>query len=358
MGGSVLAAHAARTHLETGGLRERLDRAAPRRVSRFARHTPAGPGIERGVQGPFHDGEREMQRRAGAREDAAAAGRSIRSELPRGTDRFLARQRLAVAASLDARGRVWASLLTGPPGFIQPVDPQLLRLAARPTPGDPLAGDLETRPELGLLVLDPTTRQRMRFNGRGMLRPEGLFLLIDQAYGNCPKYIQRREPEPDGEAAAAEPVRVSATLDGRQRSSIARADTLFIASFHPEGGADASHRGGRPGFVRVLAEDRLAFDNYPGNGMFNTLGNLAGHPQAGLLILDFETGDVLQTSGRSRVEPDFSTVFQVDEVREARAASPLRYRLVEPSPSNPPLSRDGVAGISSAEPDDGRRRRT
>ena len=299
------------------------------------------------MNSPFHDGERELQRRAGALEQAEAVGRIIGRTLPRGVERFLARQRLAVAASLDARGRVWASLLTGPTGFIQPVDSQLLRLATQPAPGDPLADDLETRPELGLLVLDPTTRQRMRFNGRGMRPPEGLFLLVDQAYGNCPKYIQLRQPERDGVAAAL-PVRVSPTLDERQRSVIARADTFFIASFHREGGADASHRGGRPGFVRVLAENRLAFDNYAGNGMFNTLGNLVGHPHAGLLFLDFETGDVLQITGRARVEPDFSTVVQIDEVRDTRGMSPLRYRLVEPSPQNPPLSHAGGTGISSA----------
>jgi predicted pyridoxine 5'-phosphate oxidase superfamily flavin-nucleotide-binding protein len=310
------------------------------------------------VKGPFHDGEREMQRRAGALEDAEAAGRAIGRTLPRGADRFLARQRLAVAASLDARERVWASLLAGAPGFIQPVDPQLLRLAARPAPGDPLAGDLEARPEMGLLVLDPTTRQRMRFNGRGVLRPEGLLLLVDQVYGNCPKYIQLRRPEADGEDAGGEPVRVSATLAKRQRSAIASADTFFIASFHPGGGADASHRGGRPGFVRALGEDRLAFENYPGNGMFNTLGNLVEHPRAGLLFVDFEAGDVLQITGRARIDPAFSTVVEIDEVRETRRASPLRYRLVEMSPSNPPLSRDAGAGISIADPAAGRRRRT
>ena len=327
-------------------------RRAPFRLSHSGRSRH-----QKGVNSPYHDGEREVQRRAGVLQDAEAVGRGIRSTLPRGTDRFLARQRLAVAGSLEARDRVWASLLSGPPGFVQPVDPQLLRLAARPAPGDPLAGNLETRPELGLLVLDPTTRQRMRFNGRSLPRPEGLFLLVDQAYGNCPKYIQLRQPQRDGDVAAAEPVRIRATLDERQRSAIAHADTFFIASFHPEGGADASHRGGRPGFVRVLAEDRLAFDNYAGNGMFNTLGNLVAHPQAGLLFLDFETGDVLQLTGRARVERDFSTVVEIDEVRETRGTSPLRYRLVEPSPSNPPLSHDGGTGISSAGPDDPATRR-
>jgi predicted pyridoxine 5'-phosphate oxidase superfamily flavin-nucleotide-binding protein len=304
------------------------------------------------VKSPFHTGELEMQRRAGVLDQARKVGRSIGSGLPKGVGPFLARQRLAVASSVDRAGRIWASLLTGPAGFLDAVDSQLLRLATRPLPGDPLTDDIATRPEIGLLALDPLTRQRMRFNGRGLLSDEGLFLLVEQAYGNCSKYIQRRRQEPDAEPreAPATP-RVSSSLDPGQSAAIARADTFFIASFHPGGGADASHRGGFPGFVRVLRPDRLAFDDYPGNSMFNTLGNLVEYPSAGLLFVDFGNGDVLQLTGRPEVRPDFSVEVHVDEVREMPGASPLRFSFVEYSPSNPALSREPPSGISRAEPE-------
>jgi predicted pyridoxine 5'-phosphate oxidase superfamily flavin-nucleotide-binding protein len=253
-----------------------------------------------------------------------------------------------VAATLDADGRVWASRLTGRPGFVAAVDEKLLRLDAQPASGDPLAANLAARPELGLLVLDPQTRQRMRFNGRGLVSADGLFLLVDQVYGNCPKYIQLRRLETDVESPIPDaPPLLSDRLDARQQSWIASADTFFIATFHPQGGADASHRGGFPGFVRVLAPDRLAFADYPGNGMFNTLGNLVANPQAGVLFVDFATGDVLQLTGRARVGPDFTVVFDVDAVRETPLGSSLRWSLVEYSPANPDLSRATAAGISS-----------
>ncbi len=293
-----------------------------------------------------------MQRRAGVLDDAHAVGRIIASTLPSGAARFLARQRLAVAASLDAGGRVWASPLTGQPGFIQPVDERLLHLSTQPRGADPLAGNLAARAELGLLVLDPATRQRMRFNGRGLLSPEGVFLLVDQVYGNCPKYIQSRRFEADDPRGPLAPARVTASLDAAQRTALAHADTLFIASFHPEGGADASHRGGFPGFVRVLGPELLRFDDFPGNGMFNTLGNLVAYPRAGLLFVDFVTGDLLQATGHAGVGPDFAVTFHVDEVRATPGVSPLRYAFVEYSPANPPLSRGAAAGISSTEPED------
>lgn len=293
-----------------------------------------------------------MQRRAGQGGQARGLERIIGRRLPEGAGRFLARQRFAVAASLEPSGRVWASLVTGAAGFIGVLDPQLLRLAATPAAADPLAADLAARPELGVLVLDPRTRQRMRFNGRGLLRDDGIYLLVEQAYGNCPKYIQRRPLEPDGGGRRAGRTRVSSSLDARQRAAVARADTLFIASVHPRAGADASHRGGFPGFVAVLGPDRLVFPDYPGNGMFNTLGNLLAHPQAGLLFLDFASGDVLQLTGRAEVLADFAVSFQVDEVRETPGMSPLRFGRVEYSPANPSLSQRAPGGISSSEPGD------
>src|SRR5439155_6512520 len=90
---------------------------------------------------------------------------------------------------------------------------------------------------------------------------------------NCPKYIQQRVPDASLEGAT-HTAREASALDEPQRHWITRADTLFIASTHPDTGPDTSHRGGAPGFVRVLAADRLLWPDYVGNGMFQTLGNL------------------------------------------------------------------------------------
>jgi predicted pyridoxine 5'-phosphate oxidase superfamily flavin-nucleotide-binding protein len=288
--------------------------------------------------GAFHTGEIEVQNRRLAREEAERVGRSVASQIPAALRPFLHSERMAVAASLDEQGRPWASLLTGPAGFIQATDDHLLRLAVTPLPGDPLVVNLRARPELGLLVIDPRTRRRLRFNGRGRLSSDGLFLLPDEVYGNCTKYIQKRRLVGESEEKPGE-VRRSSSLDARTRPLVTRADTFFIASWHPEGGADASHRGGRPGFVRARDDRTLEFSDYPGNNMFNTLGNLLGHPKAGLLFVDFEHGDLLQVTGRARVlwEPETAVRVAIEDVRETPGGSPLRYELVEPSPANPPL---------------------
>jgi predicted pyridoxine 5'-phosphate oxidase superfamily flavin-nucleotide-binding protein len=271
-------------------------------------------------------------------EDARAVGRGIGTTISAGAAHFLERQRVAVASSADRQGRVWASFLTGPPGFARSVDPEILWLSARPHPGDPVRENLKSAAPAGILVFDARTRQRMRFNGRGVFREEGLFVNVAQVYGNCPKYIQLRGEEPDGPEVAAEPTVTTRALHSGQSARIEASDTFFIASVHPEAGADASHRGGLPGFVRVESPDRTSFPDYPGNAMFNTLGNLLVNPRAGLLFVDFTNGDVLQLTGRACVHAeDRRVTFEIDEARETRHASSLRLRLLEYSRSHAAL---------------------
>jgi uncharacterized protein len=294
--------------------------------------------MPRGARGPFHAGEIEAQRRAGVRAEADEVGRIVRGELPANADRVLGAFQIAIAASLGDKGDVWASLVTGPPGFLRAIDEQLVLIDAAIRSDDPLAGNLERRPELGVLVIDLATRRRIRLNGRAVLDAERrIFLTLEQVYGNCPKYIQVRRLETAGPAVEVATPRRSAQLDARQQSVMAAADTFFIASHHPGGGADASHRGGRPGFVQVLGPRALSFADYPGNNMFNTLGNLLVQPQAGLLFLDFERGDTLQLTGRATVEwkeGRAAVGFEIDQVLETAGAG-VRGPLVEYSPLNP-----------------------
>jgi hypothetical protein len=57
--------------------------------------------------------------------------------------------------------------------------------------------------------------------------------------------------------------------------------------------------------------NRLVGPDYAGNMMYNTLGNIAAHPRAGVLLPDFESGGVLQLTGRAAIEWDPSRVAAV-----------------------------------------------
>jgi hypothetical protein len=300
----------------------------------------------------FHEGERAVQRRAGGVGVADRVGRGIRPEIPDAAREFLADQPLVVLASRDPEGRLWASLLTGAPGFARATGVRTVELAARPAPGDPLAAALARGgAPVGMLAIESATRRRMRVNGHATVDGDRIVLTTDEVYANCPKYISRRDVV--GFAAAAGPLaraRTGTALDAAGRALVAATDTFFIATAHPRMGADASHRGGNPGFVTVHDAGHLSFPDYTGNSMYMTLGNLEAEPHAGLLVPDFDTGDLLLLSGtavtdwspeRAAAIPGAHRVtdLAIERTVWLPGGSPVRWRLTERSRFNPPTAR-------------------
>lgn len=289
---------------------------------------------------PFHEGERLVQQRVGTTAMATRIGHSIHDQVPPAGVGFLAAQPFAIVASRDALGRVWASVVAARPGFLQSDDGRTIAIAATPAAGDPLAENVAVGAPLGMLVIDPATRRRLRINGE-VTGHDPLRLAVREAFGNCPKYIHQRTLALEG-GARARPMQRAAVLSPAQQRRVASADTFFVASQHAGAGLDASHRGGAAGFVEVVDAQHLAWPDYQGNMMFQTLGNLSVDPRAGLLFVDFATGDVLQLTGRATI--DFSDErarryagaervidFAIDEVRDT--AAQVALRAVRPSPA-------------------------
>ena len=300
---------------------------------------------------PFHRGERAVQERFGVRDRLERAGRRlIRDHMPDQHRTFFAGLAMVFVGSVDGAGRPWASLLAGPPGFMQSPDPRTLAIAAEPLPGDPLGAALATGARLGLLGLEHHTRRRNRLNGTVVARASGhTEIRVEQSIGNCPKYINARDVRWRPRAEPAPPPVVADHLTDRARVLLAEADTLYIASsFRPESaerrhGVDMSHRGGLPGFIGVAADGTLTMPDYTGNNFFNTLGNILEDGRCGLMVLDFARGDVLQLTGEARIDwrapedddpklkPRTLQIRPV-EVRILPAVLPLTAELMEISP--------------------------
>src|ERR1041384_6494729 len=114
----------------------------------------------------YHSGELEVQTRVGVLTEGARISKSIRSTIPLPARAFLSNQHMVVASTVDTAGRVWASLLTGEPGFIESPDEQSLRISSDPNPGDPFFDNLAVGSAIGLVAIEFLTRRRMRINGR------------------------------------------------------------------------------------------------------------------------------------------------------------------------------------------------
>ena len=302
----------------------------------------------------FHEGERAVQERVGVRERLEQLGpRVIRDFMPDQHREFFEQLPFVIAGTVDGSGQPWASVLAQPPGFIRSPDPQHLVLQAQPLWGDPLQDTLADGAPIGLLGIEPHTRRRNRMNGVVQaLNASGFGVALSQSFGNCPKYIQAREPVYVEDRLSSRPaVHQAAQLDDAARRMIEAADTLFIATAYAgdraeagrAGGVDVSHRGGKPGFVRVDADGTLTLPDFLGNFFFNTLGNIAVNPRAGLLFIDFDSGDLLYLAVTAEIVWDGPELqafegaqrllrFKVRSMKRVEASLPLRWGQAELSP--------------------------
>lgn len=258
---------------------------------------------------PFHAGEQAVQERYGIRDRMEKQGRRIiRDFLPEQHRTFYPQLPFLLVGSVDHEGRPWASIVAGQPGFISSPDPQTLTIQAQPIAGDPLHQNLKVGADVGLLGIQLQTRRRNRMNGViQQITPEGFVVEVKQTFGNCPQYIQTRDVQFRPEQASQTALTAVDALDSDLQAIVESADTFFIATRYADSasnlahGVDVSHRGGKPGFIRVDDAKTLTFPDFTGNLAFNTIGNLILDPRVGLLFPNFQTGDLLTLTGKADV---------------------------------------------------------
>ncbi|KAK1832464.1 putative oxidoreductase [Podospora conica] len=310
---------------------------------------------------------------------------------------------LAVGA-LDAAGRPWASLWTGSPagerGFVGPVGDGVLGVQAfvDEDGGDPVVEAIfegveageggVVRPEGGKVVaglgIDLETRDRVKVAGRVVVAKKGgggevqVAVGVEESLGNCPKYLNGRVvvPRTGGQGAAEVTWRFGegGPMGAEVLGVLGGADMFFLATVEGEGGSmDVNHRGGPRGFVRVERNEGgaggvvVVYPEYSGNRLYQSLGNLLGDGEGriGVVVPDFETGDVLYLTGKAevvageeagRVMPHAKVVVRivVEDGRFVRDGLPFRGEGEVPSPYNPPVRRLAVEGAVPAGEDKGK----
>jgi predicted pyridoxine 5'-phosphate oxidase superfamily flavin-nucleotide-binding protein len=302
----------------------------------------------------FHEGEQAVQARVGVADRMFAVGKhALRGFMPDQHREFFAQLPFVIIGAAGEQ-QPWASILTNAPGFIESPDPRRLCINARFGAADPLAGALSAGQPVGLLGIEPHTRRRNRVNGiLTEVQPERMCIEVSQSFGNCPKYIQARKASfIAGRERATAPRSIRTNqLDAVSRRIVAGADTFYIASMHPDSaraadparGVDVSHRGGKPGFVRVDDDGHLSVPDFAGNFFFNTLGNLLLNPHAGLLFIDFDNGDVVHLAADAQIVWDGQEVeafagaqrllrFSITAHLRIEGALPLRWSAAQISP--------------------------
>ncbi len=305
------------------------------------------------TESPFHQGEQNIQRSLGVRDQMERFGRQvIRDFMPKQHRDFFAQLPFVFVAHADQEGWPWASILFDRPNFIHSDNNKKLQINTAPVAGDPLAKALNKGNRLGLLGIELETRRRNRLSGYiSNVSDKGIELTIGQAYGNCPQYIQTRELDYiDPLSMSPETIEELSQFDQQACELISSSDTFFVASYISRDsdaaseGADVSHRGGKPGFILVNDAQTLTIPDYVGNFHFNTLGNFVENPKAGLLFIDFEHGHLLTLTGTVEILWDSPEMeyfagaerlwtFRVDHGRWLKNVLPLRWKLQDYSPN-------------------------
>ena len=261
---------------------------------------------------PWHSGEIALQEKVGVAQRMGEVGRRVlRDHLIDQHRQFYPQLPFIVLGTVDAEGNAWATLRANRPGFLESPHSHRLSVDLPREPDDPADRGMEDGDAIGMLGIELHTRRRNRLNGTISRRAAGSFdVHVGQAYGNCPQYIQLRDftfVREGTQPSVQRPVALD-RLDGRATDMIEKADTFFVASYvgreNGERQVDVSHRGGKPGFIRISDDGVLTIPDFAGNLFFNTLGNILANPRVGLVFSDFESGDLLQLSGDAEVVLD------------------------------------------------------
>jgi ferredoxin-NADP reductase/predicted pyridoxine 5'-phosphate oxidase superfamily flavin-nucleotide-binding protein len=294
----------------------------------------------------WHAGEKAIQAKIGVADRMEIVGqRVVRDYMPDQHREFYAKLPFVVLGSVDPKGDAWATFLEGMQGFMFSPSRTTLEIAASPDVTDPASAGMTDGSALGLLGIEMHTRRRNRMNGLLRTSGKGFIVEVDQSFGNCPRYIQLRdfafEREP-GKAFTGTVEEMSG-LDSAARAVVEAADAFFVASYVDREDlrqVDVSHRGGRAGFVRVAEDGTLTVPDFDGNLFFATLGNILQNGKAGLLFVDFTTGDMLQMTGDAEVlleSPEIAAfqgaerlwTFRARRIVRRRGALALRWTFTE-----------------------------
>lgn len=299
----------------------------------------------------FHKGERSIHERFGYSTKVEPFGDlHIVARVGPGMREFFEERPFLIVGSANAYLEPTCHFVYGDTGWCTVSEDHSEVVLSGPTAGNAvLRANIAAQPHVGILAIEPATRQRIRINGLALLTDSEIRISVRQCYGNCPKYIHARVPHSTPRIADA--AQNFTALTTELRAMIAAADTFYVASgfLDPEDsneGFDASHRGGKPGFITTPDEHSLVYDDYQGNFFYNTFGNYLKNPHCGLLIIDYDAGHTLQIGATALVTWDdwkapkkrgvMATVtFTVTSAVLTPHALPFTWELLERSPLCP-----------------------
>ena len=126
----------------------------------------------------------------------------------------------------------------------------------------------------------------------------------DIAFTPSVKAVQERRGSRKGYARMETKGGFATTIDPNLAGFIAGMRSFYLATANKDGQPYIQHRGGPPGFLRVIDDKTLAFADFSGNRQYISTGNLAENPRALLFLMDYENRQRVKIWGTARVIED------------------------------------------------------
>ena len=126
----------------------------------------------------------------------------------------------------------------------------------------------------------------------------------DVAFSPSVKAIQARKGSRDAYSRMEAKGGWKTTITPDLEAFIAAQTSAYLATANAEGQPYIQHRGGPPGFLRVVDNKTIAFADYAGNRQFITQGNLTDNPKAHLFLMDYAHRRRIKIWGTARVAED------------------------------------------------------
>lgn len=262
----------------------------------------------------YHEGERFVQEQMGVRDKSESLNSMFYKELPVVAAQFLKDLNFAVI-SFPINNKSFSCVVSDIKPFIEILNTKEVLIDLEKSSFIPKEIIQKKNLNIGFIGLEFENRMRIRVNGKGKIKGNKLHLFIDVVYSNCPKHINNRKIISEFDTFYESKIFTSEILDKKSKKILENADTFFLGTRHKNGDADVSHKGGKKGFLKVLSPSIFEFDDFPGNNMYNTLGNIHTNPNVSILVIDFTNNDILHISGTATINEEIENKKKKLKVR-------------------------------------------
>jgi len=137
--------------------------------------------------------------------------------------------------------------------------------------------------------------------------------ISDVAFSPAVKRRQKEKGSRRGYERMEEKVGWKDTVTEDLARFIGARDSLYLGTANADGQPYIQHRGGKPGFLKVLDEKTLAFGDFRGNRQYISSGNLSENDKAYIFLMDYPNRQRIKIWGRARVDDNRELIARLTD---------------------------------------------